>query len=195
MLNGAGTRIVCMPSSCKVSLWSGRVDNGLQLLFRSVPHWKVGIILQSQARRCVMSLPVLCPAVAKAPIHVSHPQQRLPTPNQQALFSLLKKRHERYLAQKEKRADIVRDLDGSVHSLTTLQLRTDAGKVKPHHLHLNAHTSLHMLMECGTREPQHHDHLCNIREGVSLVSLPDCDHTPSCSEGNQSWPGHLGRFL
>ena len=81
-----------------------------------------------------------------------------------------------------------------MRSLTTLQLRADAGRLKPHRLHLNARTSLHMVTEHGTREPHHHDHLCNIAEGDSLVSLPDYGHASSCSEENKTWPGNLGRL-
>ena len=46
-------------------------------------------------------LPLLCPVVGKAPVLTSRPKQKLPTPSQQALFTLLKQRHERYRTQKE----------------------------------------------------------------------------------------------
>lgn len=46
-------------------------------------------------------LPLLCPVVGKAPVLTLRPKQKLPTPSQQALFTLLKQRHERYRTQQE----------------------------------------------------------------------------------------------
>ena len=46
-------------------------------------------------------LPLLCPVVGKAPVLTLRPKQKLPTPSQQALLTLLKQRHERYRTRKE----------------------------------------------------------------------------------------------
>lgn len=151
--------------------------------------WFYIVIVNSQAhsRAVIMSLtvlPPLCPTVAKVSIVLSCPKQKSPTPSQQALFSLLRKRRERYLAEKEKKkGDELQGLDSSVQPFASLQW--DGTDERKHHSLGSAgsnHSSislpkLHMTTKHMYKKPSHSQ--TNIS---ASISLPECGNSLCSSD-------------
>ena len=124
-------------------------------------------------------LPPLCPTVAKVSIILSCPKQKSPTSSQQALFSLLKKRRERYLAKERKRGDEPQNLDRSVQPSSSL--RPWEGTYERKHRSLGSadsnHSSislpkLHTTTKRMCKEPSHPQ--TNVRLSISL---PECGNS------------------
>ena len=129
-------------------------------------------------------LPPLCPTVAKVSIILSCPKQKSPTSSQQALFSLLKKRRERYLAKERRRRDEPQNLDRNVQSSASLWPWEGTDESKHHSLGAadSNHSSislpkLHTTTKGMCKEPSHPQ--TNIRPSISL---PECGNSLSSSD-------------
>ena len=156
------------------------IDNISPLDFIYVLIYYIVIVNpQAHSRVVIMSLTVLsplCPTVAKVSIVLSCPKQKSPTPSQQGLFSLLRKRRERYLAQRErKKGDELQGPDSSVQSFASLQWEgTDERKHHSLSSPGSNHSSislpkLHMTTKQMCKKPSRPQ--TNI--GAS-ISLPEC---------------------
>ena len=157
-------------------------------------------------------LPPLCPTVAKVSIILSCPKQKSPTSSQQALFSLLKKRRERYLAKERKRGDEPQNLDRNVQPSASLRPWEGTDERKHHSHSLGSadsnHSSvslpkLHMTTKRMCKEPSHPQ--TNVRLSISL---PECGNSLSNSDTsckrrvgnarrdrNQSLLRNLGKWM
>lgn len=155
-------------------------------------------------------LPPLCPTVAKVSIALSCPKQKSPSPSQQALFSLLRKRRERYLAQKErKKEDELQGPDISVQPFAPLQW--DETDERKHHSLGSAgsnHSSislpkLNMATKHVCKKPSHSQ--TNISASISLPECGNsvCNSDTSCKQrvgsarqerNHQNLLRNLGRY-
>lgn len=163
---------------------------------------------QEHSEAVIMSLtmlPPLCPTVAKVSIILSCPKQKSPTSSQQALFSLLRKRRERYLAQKERRrGDEPQNLDRSVQPSVPQQQWEGTDERKHHSMGStdSNHSSFSLPKLHMCKKPSHLQ--TNIRSSISLPECGNglCNSDTSCKQKvgnarrdrNQSLLRNLGKW-